>query len=70
MSNEATLKVPSLHCSSCASTVKRHVQVLPGVEAIDVDTSSKLVRVTYNESEVSLDRIRETLDEIGFYAED
>ena len=70
MTNEATLKVPSLHCSSCASTVERHVKVLPGVEATDVDASSKVVRVTYDESKVSLDSIREALDEIGFYVED
>ena len=70
MTKETTLKVPALHCSSCAGTVERHVKVLPGVEATDVDASSKLVRVTYDESKVSLDRIREALDEIGFYAED
>ncbi len=70
MTKEATLKIPALHCGSCASTVKRHVQVLPGVSETDVDAESKVVRLTFDEPQVSLDRIRETLDEIGFYVED
>ncbi len=70
MTSEATLKIPALHCESCASTVTRHVKDLGGVSEITVDTESKLVNLTYDESEVTLDRIRESLDEIGFVAED
>ncbi|MDA1256942.1 MAG: heavy-metal-associated domain-containing protein [Chloroflexi bacterium] len=70
MTTEATLKIPALHCSSCASTVSRRVKALGGVSEITVDTESKLVNLTYDESEVTLDRIRESLDEIGYFAED
>ncbi len=70
MTTEATLKIPALHCSSCASTVTRTVKVLGGVSDIDVNTESKLVHLTYDESKVSLDQVREALDEIGFFAED
>ena len=70
MTKEATLKVPALHCSSCASTVTRHVKFLGGVSEIDVDAESKLVHMTYDESKVSLDQIHEALAEIGFFAED
>ena len=37
---------------------------------ITVDSKSKLVNLTYDESKVTLDKIRESLDEIGFFAED
>ena len=70
MTKEATLKVPALHCSGCASTVTRHVKFLGGVSEIDVDAESKLVQLTYDESKVSLDEIHEALAEIGFFAED
>ena len=70
MPEEATLKIPALHCSSCAGTVTRHVKAIGGVSDIDIDTESKLVHLTYDESKVSLDQVREALDEIGFFAED
>ncbi len=70
MAKETTLKVPALHCSSCASTVIRHVKVLGGVSDIDVDAESKLVHLTYDESKVSLDQIHGALAEIGFFAEE
>ena len=70
MTKETTLKIPAIHCSSCASTVERHVRVLPGVDAADVDADSKEVHLRFDESRVSLNQIREALDEIGFYAED
>ena len=70
MTKEATLKIPALHCSSCASTVTRHVKAMGGVSDIDIDTESKLVHLTYDESKVTLDQVREALDEIGFFVED
>ncbi len=70
MMKEASLRMPSMHCSSCASTITRHLKVLPGVSAADVNAESKVVRVTYDESEVSLDKIRDSLEDIGFYTED
>ena len=70
MTEEATMRIPAIHCGHCADTVKRRVQALPGVGDTDVDAGSKVMRLSYNESEVSLDQIREALDEIGFSADD
>ena len=70
MTIEATLKVPALHCESCETTVARHVKALGGVSEITVDSKSKLVNLTYDESKVNMERIRESLDEIGFFVED
>ena len=70
MTTEATLKIPALHCSNCANTVTNLVKDLGGVSEITVDHESKLVNLTYDESVVTLDRIRESLDEVGFFAED
>ncbi len=70
MTTEATLKIPALHCGSCASTVTRTVKILGGVSDIDVDADSKRVALTYDESKVSLDQVHGALAEIGFFAED
>lgn len=70
MTKEALLKVPAIHCSSCANTISSHVNALDGVSAVEVDAESKEVRLTFDESSVTLGRIRDSLEEIGFFAED
>ncbi len=70
MTKQETLKIPALHCSSCGNTVKRVLKVLPSVEVTQIDPETKLMRVQFDESAVSLDQIRETLDEVGYSAED
>ena len=70
MAKETTLKIPALHCSSCANTVKKVLKVLPSVEVTQTDAETKLVSVQYDESVVTLDQIRETLDEVGYSVED
>ena len=70
MAQETTLKVPAIHCEGCVNTVTRTLQALPTVEITQADHATKLVRVQFDESAVSVDQIREALDEIGFSAEE
>ncbi len=70
MTKQETLKIPALHCSSCGDTVKRVLKPLPSVEVTQTDPEAKLVHVQFDESVVSLDQIREALEEVGFFAED
>ncbi len=70
MTKQETLKIPALHCSSCGNTVKRVLKDLPSVEVTQIDPETKLMRVQFDESAVSLDQIREALEEVGFFAED
>ena len=70
MSKQETLKIPALHCGSCGETVTRVLCALPTVAVTQTDPEAKLVQVQFDESTVSLDQIREVLEEAGFYAED
>ena len=70
MAQETTLKVPAIHCGGCVKTITGTLAALPSVEVTEADTETKLVRVQFDESAVSVDQIREALDEIGFSAED
>ena len=70
MAQETTLKVPALHCGGCVNTLTGTLKALPSVEVIQADTETKLVRVTFDESAVSVDQIRAALDEVGFSAEE
>ncbi len=70
MTTETTLIVPAIHCESCVKTITGTLEALPSVKVAGADPETKLVRVEYDESTVSVDAIREALDEVGFSAED
>ena len=70
MTKQETLKIPALHCGGCADTVTRVLSALPSVEVTHTEPETKLVDVRYDESAVSLEQIREALEEVGFFPED
>ncbi len=70
MNKEATLKIPALHCVSCAKTVTRVLEALPSVEVTQTDPEAKLVDIKFDEPAISLDQVREALDEVGFSPDD
>ena len=70
MATEITLEVPAIHCDSCVKTITQTLQALPTVVIADADPLTKLVRLEFEESAVSIGDIREALDEVGFSAED
>ncbi len=67
---EASLTIPAMHCGNCARSVMRVLEALPTVEVTLADREAKLVTVGFDESAISLDQIRESLEELGFFAED
>ncbi len=70
MASETTLRIPAIHCEGCVNTVTRTLHALPSVEVTEADHATKLVRVQFDESAVSIDQLREALDEVGFSAEE
>ncbi len=70
MTTQETLKIPALHCTSCAKTVARVLGPLPSVKITETDVDAKLVHLQFDESEVSLNQIREALEEVGYFPED
>ncbi len=70
MMNQETLKIPALHCASCASTVARVLGPLPTVKVIQTELEAKLVHLQFDESEISLSQIKEALEDVGFFPED
>ena len=70
MAKETTLTIPAIHCSGCANTIMRNLRALPSVEVAQVDMESKQVHLQFDESAVTLDQIREALDEIGYSPDD
>ncbi len=67
---ETTLRIPSLHCTSCSNSVARELGTLPSVKVTQTDVDVKLVHLQFDESEVSLNQIREALEEVGYFPDD
>ncbi len=67
MAQEITLKVRCLNGGCCVSTLTRTLESLPSVQVTKADLKSKSVRLHFEESSINPDRIREALDDIGFF---
>ncbi len=63
---ETSLKVPSIACDACARSIKNSLSRLSGIDGIEVDVNSKIVKFKYDEAKISLDDIKRKLDDIGY----
>ncbi|WP_096186267.1 copper chaperone CopZ [Evansella halocellulosilytica] len=70
MANETvkkeTLKVEGMSCGHCVSAVEGSVGGLDGVSGVNVNLDEGLVEVEYNNGLVTLEKIKETIDEEGY----
>lgn len=66
MSETKTYSVPAMHCGHCSEAVTEEVRAVEGVEQVDVDLDTKIVRV----SGAALDdgAVRAAIDEAGYEA--
>ena len=64
-----TLNVKGMSCGHCVKAVEGSVGELEGVKQVNVKLDEALVDVTYNESQLSLDTIKETIEEQGYDVE-
>ncbi len=49
MTDVATYTVPGIHCAHCEASIREEVSEVVGVDAVDVDLETKVVRVTGRE---------------------
>ena len=63
------LNVNGMSCGHCVKTVEESVGGLAGVKSVVVDLSAGKVEVLYDSSAVTLDSIKETIDDQGYEVE-
>ncbi len=63
---KAILKVEGMSCSHCENAVKKAVGALDGVSSVTVDLKGKTVTVEYDGSKVSLDMIKNEIEDQGY----
>ncbi|TDL77156.1 copper chaperone CopZ [Rhodococcus qingshengii] len=61
-----TLNVQGMSCDHCVKAVEGSVGELNGVSSVKVNLKANTVDVEYNNQEVTLDKIKETIDDQGY----
>lgn len=61
-----TLKVEGMSCNHCVNAIEGTVGKLDGVSSTKVNLSEGNVEVEFDSSKVSLDKIKDTIDDQGY----
>lgn len=64
-----TLNVAGMSCGHCVNAIEGSVGKLSGVQSVKVHLESGKVDVAYDADKVSLDEIKETIDDQGYDVE-
>ena len=64
MSETLTYAVPAIHCAHCEAAIRREVEPIAGVDAVDVDLEGKVVSVSGDGLDDAA--VRSAIDEAGF----
>lgn len=63
---EKTLNVEGMSCSHCKMAVEGALKKLDGVSQAEADVDAGKVAVTYDDSKVSLDAMKEAIEDQGY----
>lgn len=66
---DAVLNIKGMTCDHCVKSVRKALVELDGVDSAEVDLKNQKAAVRYDESRISIDRLRETVRKIGYEAE-
>lgn len=61
-----TLNVQGMSCGHCVKAVEGSVGDLAGVGSVKVNLEASQVEVVFDETSVTLDQIKETIDDQGY----
>ncbi|MGB6406309.1 MAG: copper chaperone CopZ [Planococcus donghaensis] len=61
-----TLDVKGMTCGHCKMSVEGALKGLEGVSAVEVDLNAGKVDVTYDESKVSTENMKEAVEDQGY----
>jgi copper chaperone len=64
---KATLNIPAISCGHCVMTIKRELGEIEGVTSVEGDVETKEITVEWSPP-ATVERIRSTLEEIGYPA--
>lgn len=60
------IAVDGMHCGHCQQAVEGAVRKLAGVRSADVDLAAKSLTVDFDEAQVTIEAIKEAVEDQGF----
>ena len=63
---KTVLNVEGMSCSHCVNAVTKAVTALEGVSGVNVDLEGKTATVEYDADKVSLESIKEAIEDEGY----
>ena len=69
MANQVTLQVQGMSCGHCVNAVESNVGKLEGVDQVKVHLESGKVEVSFDKEKVTVEKIKETIDDQGYEVE-
>jgi copper chaperone len=64
-----TLNVQGMSCGHCVKAIEGSVGELAGVNQVSVKLDESLVEVAFNEAQVSVEKIKDTIEDQGYDVE-
>ncbi len=66
---ETNLKIEGMHCTGCSTRLEKVLNNLEGVEIAKVSLEEKKATIKYDETKISLENIKESIENAGFKGE-
>lgn len=66
---ETNLKIEGMHCTGCSTRLEKVLNNLEGVETAKVSLEEKKATIKYDETKISLENIKESIEDAGFKGE-
>ena len=63
---QTTLVAPDISCEHCQHAIEGTVGKMEGVKAVSVDIPAKSVHIEYDPQQVTLAKIEEVMDYVGY----
>ena len=61
---DITVKVAGMTCSHCEGTVKRNLEAMEGVNNVEASRQDETVKISG--SDIDLERVKETINKLGY----
>ena len=66
---ETNLKIEGMHCAGCSTRLEKVLNNLEGVKIAKVSLEEKKATIKYDETKISLENIKESIEDAGFKGE-
>lgn len=67
---EIELKIEGMHCTGCSNRLEKVLNNIEGVTSAQVNFDEKSAIVNFEEGKVTIEKIKENIEDAGFTAEE